>query len=187
MAVITRKDMPGILVTFLLLAFFLSGEVWSEYREPIRIVFWVFLGVTVIVFLLSTVRNLRTPNNYRSLHIVSHGLEYENLARAKITIQWSDISSIYFVRDDALFEDIEGPYLETMWILKTEDGKSTDVMDEWQDRQRLMRAFKRNLPGFDMKLAKSAIKGKGRGRWECFSKTPNEALNPDAQSSAPVS
>jgi len=170
---------PWIVVPVFALGF-LAGNIWPAHKLSLHLGFYSFgslVGARLIVILA---RISREPVNYRLLRLSDSGLEYQGLASERLTVPWTDIESIVFYRDEALFPDLTGPYLETMWIVKNQDGKVIEVMDEWGNRARLLAAFRKCLPGFDFVQGRHGLRSRKAGRWTCFQK-PSATSLPEGQ------
>ena len=111
-------------------------------------------------------------------------VEYVAASRRHV-IPMDTVTSVEFVRDEAIFPDLYGPYLETSWWIETSADERVEIMDEWPDRARLLRAFRQHLAGFDTAVAKEAIRSKGKGRWRCFERQPDARITTLAPDSAP--
>jgi hypothetical protein len=171
---LTRKDLQWIVPGLLLSAILLCAELWPAHRRLLHAGFTaaliLYVGGTAAVIFWNVRRDLAKPYNYRSLELSSEGFEYEDLSRTKRSVRWQDISAVRFYREEALFEDIGGPYLETMWLIGSATDGHVEVMDEPSNQARLLEAFQKHLPGFDIEQAKRAIAATNdRGTWTCFS------------------
>jgi hypothetical protein len=109
------------------------------------------------------------PLNYDSINIIDDVIEYTALGRTTL-IHLSEVTSVKFVRAEALFEDLYGPYLETSWWIKVADEPYFEIMDEPPHRQILLDTFKAHLLDFDEKAASVAFNTQGEGQWPCFGK-----------------
>jgi hypothetical protein len=174
---LTRKDVHGIVPALLFCAILLCAELWPAHRQLIRMAFVaaviLYVSGTAAVAFRKLRRAFAEPYNYRSLNLSTEGFEYEDLSRRKWPVRWQDVSSVKFYRNEAAFEDLCGPYLETMWLIGTATGNRVKVMDESSNRGRLLEAFQKYLPTFDIDEAKRAVAAtRDKGTWICFSKLP---------------
>jgi len=159
---------PWIVVPLFALVFF-AGDIWPAHKLSLHLGFYAIGSLLGVRLLVSLARVPREPVNYRSLRLSDSGLEYQGLTSERLTAHWHDIDSIVFDRDEALFPDLTtGPYLETMWLAKKQDGKVIQVMDEWGNRAALLAAFRDCLPGFDFAEARRGLRSRKIGRWTCF-------------------
>jgi hypothetical protein len=170
---------PWIVVPVFALGF-LAGDIWPAHQLSLHLGFYALGFVVAARLILILARISRAPVNYRSLRLSDSGLEYQGLTSERLTVPWPDIESIVFYRDEALFPDLTGPYLETMWIVKNQDGRVIEVMDERGNRARLLAAFRKCLPGFDFVEARRGLRSRKAGRWTCFQK-PRAASLPEGQ------
>jgi hypothetical protein len=113
------------------------------------------------------------PVNYKSLSLAGTHLRYVDLGGQAFEVAFNAIASIQFVREDAMFPDVDGPYLETKWNISTLDGSTVQVMDEGVHRRKLLRAFDRSVPGFDASAAATALASKEEGVWVCLASPPD--------------
>jgi hypothetical protein len=171
---LTRRDLKWIIPTFLSLLILFCGEVWPDYRHVIHFGFKVILYLTLTAFFIYLVSTPFQKVNYRSLRLTSKEIVYEDLSRQIDKIAWNSISKIQYIRDEAAFEDITGPYLEATWIvyIKSETKAGTIIMDEWGNRIQLLFAYWRNIPDFKLATAIRAITTNRPGRWVCFEHHP---------------
>jgi hypothetical protein len=107
------------------------------------------------------------PINYKSMSISSREIEYVTKTK-KYTIPYETIVTVEFIREEALFPCLDGPYLETKWMLNTISGKVIEIMDEAPHRKKILEAFSRFLPGFNFGHATVGLKSESEGRWLCF-------------------
>ena len=114
----------------------------------------------------------RKPVNYDSLLVSAAGVRY--LAAGQLhTFQWDEVEHVDLVREEALFPDLYGPYIESKWLVKTAAGAAIEVMDELPHRRQLLQAFEAYLPGFDHGAARQGLASRGQGRWPCYRRAPS--------------
>jgi hypothetical protein len=164
------KVLPGLFAVALV-----AGIAWPGHASVIPLlapVALTALAIYLFVILVGARRVRFGPVNYRSLSLSDAGLEYEPLSKQRFSIDWKEIESIEFCREEAAFADLDGPYLETMWLItKRGGGRKTDVMDEDNNRAHLVSAFRECLPGFDMAEAERAFRSANEGKWLCFNRS----------------
>ncbi len=157
-----------ILLPFVVtLAIIIAGETWPQYKALIWICFWVLFAAGFGAYIYWVVDE---PVNYKSIGVTPDHIEYKT-SYDHYVIPFREILGVEYVREEALFEDLYGPYLETKWMVKTAAGKYIEIMDEWPDRKKMLRGFRNYLPGFDDEAAMQGIKAKGEGRWPCFGRS----------------
>jgi len=148
------------------------GIAWPGYAYVIRVLVLVALtplAIYLIAILVGARRVRFGPVNYRSLGLSNAGLEYEPLSKQRFSIDWKEIESVEFCREEAAFPDLDGPYLETKWLItKRGEGRKIDLMDEDNNRAHLLSAFRECLPGFDMIEAERAFRSWSEGKWLCL-------------------
>jgi hypothetical protein len=105
------------------------------------------------------------PINYKSLTFEENQIRYVNLSGREYVVVFDEIEKVDFVREEALFDDLYGPYLETKWSIHLRDTFTVEVMDETTNRRKLVGAFVRVLPGFQ---EPAALVSEEEGRWVCF-------------------
>lgn len=136
------------------------GKTWPILEYAIWAVFF-----TVMAALLYA--DLREPVNYDSMHISGGTIEYVVAGQKKV-IRLEEVSKLEFVREEALFPDLDGPYIESKWLVQSGSHPWIEVMDEWPHRKRLLRAFREHLPHFDEAAARAGLRAWGEGRWLCY-------------------
>ena len=115
------------------------------------------------------------PFTYKSLFVDETQLRYVDLSGQVFVVAFDDIEKVEFVREEALFEDVFGPYLETKWLIHMRDRFAEEVMDEEVHRSMLLGAFLRELPHFQETAAAVALASNKEGRWVCFSRRGGDA------------
>jgi hypothetical protein len=160
------KYLPWVMVLLFTVGLVVS-KVWPAYEHLLGLGFYAWLGALAVYVLVITLRVRRQPTNYRSLRLSDTSLEYEPLQNRKFSMDWQEIESVVFCREEAVFPD-PGPYLETKWFIKKQGGQEIEVMDEWSNRAPLFRAFRERLPGFDTAAARRGMHSREEGRWLCF-------------------
>lgn len=136
------------------------GNAWPSFRYLI----WGVFLIAIAAVLYSV---LRKPVNYQELRVTEKSLEYTAFGK-NYFIDFSEISKLEFMREEAIFPDLTGPYIESKWIIHTNGGARIEVMDEWPHRRQLLRAFNIRLPGFKRKIANEGLRSSGEGKWLCF-------------------
>jgi hypothetical protein len=137
-----------------------STNKWPAYSY---LIWFVFLSAIAILFFV----DLRKPVNYKSIIILRDVIEYTAFGKKEI-VRLVDITTLEFVREEAIFPDLYGPYIESKWVVQTNSGRRVEIMDEWPHRRKLLRVFAEYLPEFDHDGARSGLKASGEGRWLCF-------------------
>lgn len=138
-----------------------AADEWSGHKLMI----WLLGAIAAAVVLFV---ELRKPVNYKSLSITRSRIEYVDLSNRVHLILFREIAKIEFVREEAIFPCIDGPYLETKWIVQTAGGSCVELMDELPHRRKLLRAFRIRLAGFSSATASAALGPHMEGRWLCF-------------------
>jgi hypothetical protein len=141
-------------------AVLVAGEQWPAWR-------WVLWGGFGLLFLGGLFRDLRKPVNYRSLEVRGPVIDYTDLLHTHL-IDLREVMQLTLVREEALFPDLTGPYIESKWVVQMRDGRRIEVMDEWPHRRVLLKGFRTWLPGFDAQAARTGLRARGEGRWFCF-------------------
>ena len=108
------------------------------------------------------------PVNYKSLLLSPASLEYIDLGNTRHLVVFDEIIELAFVREEAIFPCINGPYLETKWVVCTSDGERIEIMDEALHRRMLVSVFALRLAGFDVDAANFGLTSSQEGRWQCF-------------------
>jgi hypothetical protein len=142
---------------------FLAAKAWPNLEAPLWAAFLGAIGYHIY-------RDQRKPVNYKSITVSGRTIEYHAAGRPE-HIDLSEVMRLSFVREDALFEDLYGPYLETKWLIQMRDQHFVEVMDEWPHRRLLLRTFAGHLPGFDAALARKGIRSREKGQWVCFERS----------------
>jgi hypothetical protein len=154
----------------------IAGLMWPAYvyREQPYISFYPAAVVLALYLFAILVRGKRKsfrirhePVGYISLRVSDSGLEYEPLSRRRLSLDWKEIESVVFCREEAAFPDF-GPYLETKWFIRKHDSQLVEIMDESSNREHLMHAFCECLPDFDATEAWQGLRSEKEGRWLCF-------------------
>lgn len=134
-------------------------------------VFYVFLVAYLIIKLkplfsmpFETGVKLKA-HSYIDISLDADCIQYVPLSKIEEVIKWSDIVSLTYIRDEAMFQDIFGPYNETYWSIKTIDKRLIRIEDESIHRSLLLSNFGERLVGFDCAAVKAAIKTKKQGCW----------------------
>jgi hypothetical protein len=151
-----REPYRAILIGLITLVVMVTSKMWPSYSYAIWGAFIAFMAVVLY-------EELAEPVNYFSIHISPGVIEYDAIGR-KHHFRLDEISRVEFVREEADYDTGN----ETKWMIYTGDGHGTEVMDEWPDRRKLLRAFEEHLPGFDMKTTRKGLRAWGKGRWLCY-------------------
>jgi len=147
----------------LTLAAVIAALRWPEQAVAIGVAWAAVLVMSVLLF------ERRLPVNYKSLRLSDTQLEYVSLTGAVHVIPFHGITRIEFVREDAAFPCVDGPYPETKWMIHTGGDARIEVMDESAHRSQLVRAFSNYLPGFNAATASAAVSAREEGVWLCYS------------------
>lgn len=155
-----RELLGSCLIGLATVIVLIVGNTWPAYTYLV----WGALFIAVAAILYSA---LRKPVNYQELRISENSLSYTAFGK-KTLIDFTEISKLEFVREEAAFPDLTGPYIESKWLILTSGGAQIEVMDEWPHRRQLLRAFNARLRGFKRKAAKEGLRSSGEGKWLCF-------------------
>lgn len=142
---------------------FLAAKAWPDVEAPLWAAFLGAVGYHIY-------REQRKPVNYESITVCGRVIEYVSRGGREL-IDLAEVVRLSFVREEALFEDLYGPYLETKWLIQIRDRHFVEVMDEWPHRRVLLRTFAGHLPGFDAALARKGIRSREKGQWVCFERS----------------
>ncbi|MEO7106553.1 MAG: hypothetical protein ABIZ09_09285 [Rhodoferax sp.] len=127
-------------------------------------VWWVlFLGAMAVVVFF----DVNEPVNYTSIRVSTGSIAYVCAGR-ETNITFDGIRRLELVKEEAMFPDLDGPYIESKWLVQTENAPSIEIMDESPHRKLLMQAFESHLPGFDVSAARAGLRASGEGRWLCY-------------------
>jgi len=152
---------------------FTAGKVWPG----IEVILWVLFLASMAALLYA---DLREPVNYDTIRVEAGAIEYVCGRRTTI-IRLEDVQMLEFVREEALFPDLYGPYIESKWLIRSAGSDAAiEVMDEWPHRGLLVRAFLRSLPQFNESAARMGFRSFKEGRWLCYEKHPSSDRTPDA-------
>ena len=164
-----REPYRMLLIGLCTIIVFIAGKTWPSLAYAV----WGLFLAAVAVLLYE---DLKEPVNYDSLHISAGVIEYTVAGQNK-TIRLDEVSRLEFVREEALFPDLDGPYIESKWFVCLRDDTFVEVMDEWPHRRQLLRAFREHLPRFDEKAARKGLRAWGEGRWLCYKR--DQAMTAD--------
>ena len=153
----------SMLIAALTFGALLAADRWPGFKFAI----WAAFVVLVALLLLPDVEDLRKPVNYDDIRISGGTIEYVAFGRTHV-IRLAEVSKLEFVREEAVFPDLYGPYIESKWVVWAGGPPSIEVMDEWPHRKLLLEAFRVHLPGFDDVAAKAGLGASGEGRWLCY-------------------
>jgi hypothetical protein len=147
---------------------FLCAYIWPRLRAHIpTLIYSGFLG-WVLIRTAPIIAKMFRSFNYHSIVISAAGLEYDDRYRVYV-VKWQEITKVRFSR-----------YLEwgvkTGWWVTTADGSGFEILDEWQDRRRVLAAFRKYLPGFAAREAKRGLRSWKEGVWICFQRANIGAL-----------
>jgi hypothetical protein len=135
---------------------FLLGKLWPDIEFGLWTAFLAAGGIHLYI-------ELRKSVNYASMAISANAIEYVASGQREV-IHLNEIAKVQLVRERASFD----AGIESKWVLYMLNGRRIEVMDEWPDRKRLMRAFGKRLPGFDGEAAKKGLRAWREGVWSCF-------------------
>lgn len=152
----------------------LASKAWPGLAIPIWGVFLVAVAALICL-------DVRDPVNYESMHISGGVVEYV-VAGERTVIPIAEIVRLEFVREEALFPDLYGPYIESKWLVHLADGARVEVMDEWPHRAALLRAFTAHLQDFRQEAALAGTTAKGDGRWLCYEAAQLVEIRQDLES-----
>lgn len=155
-----REPYRMILIGLSTIIVLIAGKTWPNLAYAIWAVFLAVMAALLYA-------DLREPVNYESMHISAGIIEYV-AAGQKNVIRLEEVSKLEFVREDALFPDLDGPYIESKWLIQSNSRPWIEVMDEWPHRKQLLQAFREHLPHFDEEAARAGLKAGGEGRWLCY-------------------
>ena len=127
------------------------------------LVWGIFIGSMALLLYF----DLREPVNYESLHVSAGVVKYTAVGQQHV-FRLAEVSKLEFVREEALFPDLDGPYIESKWVVQFTSRSSIEVMDERPHRKLLLRAFKEHLEYFDAGAARQGLEAHGAGRWLCY-------------------
>ena len=142
---------------------FLAAKAWPKLEAPLWAAFLGAVGYHIY-------REQRKPVNYDSITVCGRTIEYVSRGGREL-IDLAEVMRLSFVREEALFEDLYGPYLETKWLIQMREQHFVEVMDEWPHRRLLLRTFAGHLPGFDAASARKGIRSREKGQWVCFERS----------------
>lgn len=165
-----KEDYIHMIPVFIL--FILYSKMGSYFLS-----YWVFY-ILLLVYLIIIFKPLFSMSfetgikikafNYIDMILDEECIRYIPLSKIEEIIRWSDIMSLTYIRDKAMFQDIYGPYNETYWLIISFDNLYIRIEDESIHRNLLLSNFRKRLLGFDITLAKSAIKTKRKGVWGLY-------------------
>lgn len=165
-----KEDYIHMIPVFIL--FILYSKMGSYFLS-----YWVFY-ILLLVYLIIIFKPLFSMSfetgikikafNYIDMILDEECIRYIPLSKIEESIKWSDIMSLTYIRDEAMFQDVYGPYDETYWLIKTFYGKFIRIEDEGIHRNMLVSNFGRRLIGFDSTTVNSAIKTKKQGAWDLY-------------------
>ena len=116
-----------------------------------------------------------SPVNYRSIELSAKALRYVDLSNRVYLVPFENIVKIEFVREEALFPCLDGPYLETKWRVSLFRSTQIDVMDEMPHRKQLIAAFSSHVPGFDLSAVAEGLGSNVAGKWLCYQASNTES------------
>ena len=105
---------------------------------------------------------------FRRLTFCSGGLHYKDRAGKEWEAPWNDITMVRVSREFGFSSPF---WHDTVWLISHQSGQTTRLWDEYDDHDRLMRAFYRYLPGFSSSDAQQACKSDEVGKVTCFTKS----------------
>ena len=154
-----REPLRLISIGVCTIAAVIAADTWPNFAYAIWAVFLIAMAGHLYV-------DVPRPVNYESMHISAGVVEYVAVGQ-KHVIRLEEVSKLEFVREEALFPDMDGPYIESKWVVES-GGQSIEVMDERPHRNELVQAFRQHLPQFDEQSARAGLKARGEGRWVCY-------------------
>src|SRR3989441_4369552 len=122
----TRESLRMFFIGLATVIVFISGKLWPRYESAIWAVFLIAVAFYMCI-------RLRQPVNYKSIVISEETIEYVGLGSRDV-IRLDAIAKLEFVREEAVFPDLHGPYLEPKWVIQTASGAHVEIMDEWPHR-----------------------------------------------------
>jgi hypothetical protein len=159
-----REPYRMILIAVATVVVMVVGKTWPPLQYPMWGLFLAFMSVCLYA-------DLKEPVNYSSLEVSEGVVEYV-VGPVKKVVRLAEVSRLEFVREEAIFEDLYGPYIESKWVVQSGSDTWTEIMDEWPHRKQLLKAFKAYLPHFDEAAARSGFKALREGRWLCYGDPP---------------
>jgi hypothetical protein len=166
--------MNGAVKTLLVVALALAAGMAKNTWLGIEIALWLLVAGAIGLSLYET---LKQTVNYESLRVWQGRIEYV-CAGEKTVVDLAQVLRLEFVREEALFHDLDGPYLESRWQLQTATQPfNVTILDEWPHRALLLRTFRAHLPGFDETQARKCVGAACEGRWICYEKAPDRATD----------
>lgn len=135
----------------------LSGLIWSMFLG----------GIGALLFV-----ELRKPVNYHAIDFSDEGFVFFRFAGMPERARWDEIVDVYFSRSLEPFIN----EMETEWIVHLQDGRSLTILVEFPHRRRFARELARRVEGFEMSVARVAMKSRTEGKWHCF-QSPNPSFH----------
>jgi hypothetical protein len=177
---LSKADLSWIFPSVLLVVGLVVAQaLWPDNARQIRAATIALMVLVALVLVALFVRSMYRPRNYRSLRIREDQFEYENSLRHRHVVRWSEIASVTFIREEeALPDDLAGPFLITKWEVLTTSGAKVEVMDERSNRADMLKALRRRLPGFSVAEANRALPLSEKGAWLCFERMSDSASPP---------
>lgn len=167
-----RETFQMVLIGAATVAALVVGKEWPLLQYPAWAL--LFLGVAALLFVSA---GGREPVNYESLRVADGVIDYVTIAQ-RLAIPLRDVLKLELVREQAVFDDLYGPYIESKWLLHTRGGAPAEIMDEQPHRKLLLQAFAAHLPGFNTQAAQLGFKASGEGRWLCYEAVRADLPNP---------
>ncbi|QTN26209.1 hypothetical protein HZ993_12720 [Rhodoferax sp. AJA081-3] len=163
-----REPYRGLLIALATFIVLMASNTWPSLSYAI----WGLFVATMAAMLYG---DLREPVNYESMRISDGAIEYVAFGQTTL-VRLDKVSKLEFVREEALFPDIDGPYRETKWVVQYGGGLRVEIMDEWPHRRALLQAFRKHLPKFDDQAARGGIAARREGQWLCYELKADEKL-----------
>lgn len=162
-----REPYRMLAIGLLTLLVLVIGRTWPAFAIPA----WGAFGALMAALLWA---DIKEPVNYDALRLLPEGIEYVAAGRTT-RIRFDEIAKVEYEREEAMFPDLDGPYIESKWWVRWGSGDVTEVMDEWPHRESLLRAFTKHLPCFDEMAARQGIAARAEGRWLCYARPAGDA------------
>lgn len=155
-----REPYRMALIAILTVLVYAASKEWLSFQW----VLWaLFLGAMAIVLYC----DVNEPVNYTSIRVSAGRIEYVCTGHETI-VPMDKILKLELVREEAMFPDLDGAYIESKWVVQTEGSPRIEIMDESPHRKLLMQAFQSHLPGFDATAARAGLSASGEGQWLCY-------------------
>jgi len=145
------------LATALVLA---ASHKWPMYA-------YYLWGAFIAVIVTRLYFDLKKPVNYESIRVLPGGVEYV-VSGQKRLVKFDEVVTLSLIREQAIFDCLDGPYIESKWFFRMVDGSGVEVVDEWPHRRLLIQSFRTQLPHFDERAARAGVRASAEGEWLCY-------------------